>query len=250
MQSQASAYSFWMSHIGEMKQLSSDKPETVIVPGRPKAGEVLQSFRSPDGQEYSIVSERQEPTPASSKLEEAAVTTNNSNAEMPYEWPLTDPSLDQENFERLATAFIKKFGEEREGNTLTYIMADSRVALLVDANDPNIFSYGFLKGETASKAFKKALTQPPGMMLVSRMKKDLRAVPEGTYTVKIHGSTYNVKYLKIIANIFGKGGLHFYPIEELGHTNYPVAISDGKGHFIILSPRDAGTNENPPVLLG
>ena len=230
--SHASSYSFWVSKIAKTRELAKEYPEAKIIPAKSlRKQEPIESFKSPDGQKYAIVAEEQK--------QEAVPEQDKQSAGYPWE-AKRDPN--DSDFQALRASFEKKFGRSYSSSeSPTYVLSATHKSMIVDVNDPKIFSSA-LNGPLGLKLKTTIGKMPPKTKTVAQARRAIKALPEGTKYSKIGPSSYNVEILKRIMNIFHKGYVMFYPMNEGPEKYAPLAISDTKGHFIVLAgdPNEEG----------
>ena len=235
----SSSYSFWVSKIAKTRELANKYPDARIIPAKSlRKQEPIESFKSPDGQKYAIVGRT---SPAEEQQKQEAVPEQGKQS-VGYPWEAMRQPNDTD-FHALRASFEKKFGRSGSSSP-TYIMSTNQKTMIVDVNDPEIFTSS-LNGNLGKQLKTTIGKMPPKTSSLAQARRAIKALPGETKYAKIGTSSYNVKTLKRIMNIFHKGYVMFYPMNEGPEKYAPLAISDTKGHFIVLA---ADPNEEGPPL--
>jgi len=245
----SSSYSFWVSTLGKLHQKD---PEAKLFPGYYLSSKSGESIKGPDGVEYVVVSaETWKETQAPPKPAIA------SRGGMPYE---TERTPNDVTFQREKVDFLKRFGDGSNSVNNpppTYVLGEGHASLLMDANDPEVFERGFMKGDLGT-AFTQAVSgnntknQGPWSQVVSWYRKRIKELQEATPAmpigyVKIDRSYYSIDKMKAILNVFGKGNVTFYSLSIPGSSKQNLAASDGHGHFILIADNEAYGIDGPEL---
>jgi len=134
---------------------------------------------------------------------------------------------------------------------IPYVVSESAAAMLVDANDQD--SFNAISPETGN-AFKEATSRDyyrgssPWLTTKEWYNgriKELEATSStmpGNHPVKYvrignPGKIYSVETLNAITKIWADSFLHLYEVpQNSDRTNTFLAVSDGQGHFVFLTP--------------
>ena len=237
-----SSYSFWVNQVAKVHKLSETDPEARLIPAQLiSSPRKFERIKSPEGEHYVIY------TGAPKQPEPSIMQT----AQFRYE--IAPDTEDQAEFQRSKEDFAKTFGATPSTDPTTlshpipYVVSESAAAMLVDANDPGSNA---ISPETGN-AFKEATSRDyfrgwsPWLTTKEWYNGRIKEL-EANHPVKYlrignPGRIYSVETLNAITKLWSDSFLHLYEVpQKLAHdsdrANTFLAVSDGKGHFVFLTP--------------
>lgn len=220
------SYAFWLSTVVRTKKLEKERPGARIKFGKASTGEeTLATLKSPTGEEVVIVAPPVRtgmPLPQSST---GATSTKPIQYPFPYEQAAVP---DDKLFEYQKKRFDKEF-VAHPSKGLDYGISDDNREAIIDLNNPTVISNPNNSGLISSLLH--TVEKPP----VLETDWDLFSEQLRAQVTKIANSPkYATEVLKKLIDVLGPGRLHLYLMEDM-KPDEPLAISDGRGHFVLMT---------------
>jgi hypothetical protein len=137
--------------------------------------------------------------------------------------------------EYIVPAFIHEFGRTKSA-AYSYIWSSDGTAVLFDANDSTLFLHHTFLDAEFRELLKTALEKEPDWRSKeAQMRLEFHVDSE---EVGIGKSSYSSNILVKILHIFRADQINLYPVPDKSgdEIDRPLAISDSRGHFVIIAP--------------
>ena len=246
------SYSFWVNQVAKVHKLSETDPEARLIPAQLiSSPRKFERIKSPEGKHYVIY------TGSVPKQPEHSIMQTATPAQFRYEIaPDTEKgtAFATAEFQRIKKDFAKTFGATPStipttlSHPIPYVVSESAVNL-VDANDPD--SFNAISPEM-EKAFREAISRDyfrgwsPWLTTKEWYNGRIKELEAGNHPARYvrignPGRIYSVETLNAITS---SGLIVFYtftkflkssPTILIGSSTF-LAVSDGKGHFVFLTP--------------